>query len=164
MTRVVTLAVALLTWAAPVFAERAIRFTTSRGTWMSVDVSPDGKTLVFDLIGDLYAVPVTGGTARRIDQGVAHDSQPRWSPDGRTIVFCSDRSGADNIWTIDGDGANAQAVTTDADGGITAPAWTPDGEYLIARKDPTYNRRGSAELWLYPRAGGSGVRLTRTAG
>ena len=142
-------------------ATRAVSFTVSQGTWMSVDVSPDGKTIVFDLLGDLYTLPIEGGTARRLTEGRAYDTQPRWSPDGRTIAFASDRSGSDNIWTIAPDGSAATAVTSERDGGLTAPAWSPDGQYVVARKDPTLNRRGSAELWLYHRAGGRGVQLTR---
>ena len=146
-------------------ADRNVTFTTTQGTWMSVDVSPDGKTIVFDLLGDLYTVPIAGGTATRITEGRAFDSQPRWAPDGRSIAFASDRSGSDNLWIADADGKNPRAVTSDKDGGITAPAWTADGEYLVARKDPTLNRRGSAELWLYPKSGGAGLVLVkRTAG
>jgi Tol biopolymer transport system component/imidazolonepropionase-like amidohydrolase len=141
-------------------AARPVAFTTSEGTWMSVDVSPDGRMIVFDLLGDLYTMPIAGGKATRITEGRAYDTQPRWSPDGHWIAFSSDRSGSDNIWIVAPDGSNAHAVTTEKEGGITAPAWMPDGEYLAVRKDPTYNRRGSAELWLYHRAGGHGVRLT----
>ncbi len=143
-----------------VHAARPIAFTVSEGTWMSVDVSPDGRTLVFDLLGDLYTLPIAGGRATRITDGNAYDTQPRWAPDGRRIAFASDRSGSDNIWTVAPDGSGALAVTAERDGGLTAPAWSPDGEYVVVRKDPTLNRRGSAELWLYHRAGGRGVRLT----
>ena len=48
-----------------------LRFETDRGTWMSVDVSPDGRTLVFDLLGDLYTLPVAGGRAKRLTSGLA---------------------------------------------------------------------------------------------
>lgn len=139
---------------------RFVSFTVSEGTWMSVDVSPDGRTIVFDLLGDLYTLPIAGGQARRLTDGRAYDTQPRWSPDGRTIAFASDRSGSDNIWTVAPDGSTPRAVTAERDGGLTAPSWSPDGEYLVVRKDPTLNRRGSAELWLYHRAGGRGVLLT----
>ncbi len=71
-------------------ANRPLTFTVTEGTWMSVDVSPDGRTIVFDLLGDLYTLPIAGGQARRITDGRAYDTQPRWSPDGGTIVFASD--------------------------------------------------------------------------
>src|SRR5581483_4696288 len=144
-----------------VLANRTVTFTTTEGTWMNLDVSPDGKTIVFDLLGDLYVVPIAGGPAKRITEGRAYDTQPRWSPDGRAIAFSSDRSGSDNIWIVGADGSDAHAVTAEKDGGLTAPAWSPDGQYVVVRKDPTYNRRGSAELWLYHRSGGPGLPLTK---
>jgi Tol biopolymer transport system component len=157
---IVALMVAVLLHPAVTEAQRRVTFTVSEGTWMNLDVSPDGETIVFDLLGDLYTLPMAGGQARRITEGRAYDTQPRWSPDGRSIAFASDRSGSDNIWTVAPDGSELRAVTTEHDGGLTAPSWSPDGEYLVARKDPTLNRRGSAELWLYHRTGTRGVALT----
>ncbi|HLB55301.1 MAG TPA: hypothetical protein VJK71_09345, partial [Gemmatimonadales bacterium] len=81
----------------PLASARKATFTATKGTWMSVDVSPDGQTIVFDLLGDLYTMPMTGGKATRITEGMAFDAQPRWSPDGQSIVFVSDRSGGDNV-------------------------------------------------------------------
>ena len=52
---------------------------------MNVDVSPDGRTIVFDLLGDLYMMPIAGsghGLATRLTSGPAFDMQPRFSPDG----------------------------------------------------------------------------------
>jgi Tol biopolymer transport system component len=68
---------------------------------MYVDLSPDGDKLLFDLLGDLYTVPVSGGTATLIKGGVEFDAQPRFSPDGTKVVFTSDRSGCDNVWVMD---------------------------------------------------------------
>ena len=95
----------------PLKPTRAVDFTTSEGTWISLDVSPDGQTLVFELLGDLYTLPLSGGDAKRITSGPAFDSQPRYSPDGKKIVFLSDRSGSENIWVCDADGANPRPVT-----------------------------------------------------
>src|SRR5438046_8627831 len=89
-----------------------VSFETSEATWMSLDVSPDGKSIVFELLGDLYTMPVAGGTATRITSGPGFDSQPRWSPDGKRIVFLRDRNGAENIWLCDPDGSPSTALTT----------------------------------------------------
>ena len=85
----------------PLKPERTIKFDTNTGTWMSVDVSPDGKTIVFDMMGDIYSMPISGGTATRITKGMAYDVHPRYSPDGKSLLFISDKSGSDNIWTYD---------------------------------------------------------------
>ena len=84
----------------PLAPGRQVRFTTDHGTWMSLDVSPDGRTLVFDLLGDLYLLPIEGGQARSLTSGLPYDAQPRFSPDGKRVVFVSDRSGGDNLWTM----------------------------------------------------------------
>src|SRR5688572_24588616 len=78
---------------------RTISFETSEGTWMNLDVSPDGSTLVFDLLGDVYTLPMAGGRATRITSGMAYDIHPVFSPDGKRIAYISDASGSDNIWT-----------------------------------------------------------------
>jgi imidazolonepropionase-like amidohydrolase/Tol biopolymer transport system component len=140
-----------------------LEFTTDEVTWPSVDVSPDGRTLVFDVLGDLYTLPIEGGTATRIVGGLSFESQPRFSPDGRTLAFLSDRSGVENLWIADADGSNPRAVSKD---GLTrdrpqlmvSPSWTPDGQYIVVSKsrppDP-----GTLWLFLYHRDGGSGVRI-----
>ena len=88
---------------------REIDFTTSEGTWMAVDLSPDGQQLVFDLLGHIYILPVAGGEARSLTQnsGVAINYQPRWSPDGRLIAFVSDRRGQNNLWIMDAEGSGS---------------------------------------------------------
>src|SRR5690606_15309248 len=113
---------------------RHARFTTDEGTWMNLDVSPDGRSIVFDLLGDLYTVPIDGGSARRITSGPAFDVQPRFSPDGRELSFTSDRDGGDNIWRMRVDGSEPQQVTKETFRLLNNAAWTPDGDYLVARK------------------------------
>src|SRR5687768_13231480 len=85
----------------PLDPARTINIDTDEGSWLSVDVSPDGRTIVFDLLGDLYTMPIAGGDATALTTGMAYDAQPRFSPDGKLIVFTSDRDGGDNVWTID---------------------------------------------------------------
>src|SRR5437773_5778741 len=89
----------------PLNPTKPLKFTTDEGTWMSLDVSPDGRTIVFDMLGDIYSVPVEGGKATRLTSGQAFDGQPHWSPDGKTIVFVSDRSQSDNLWLMNADGS-----------------------------------------------------------
>ncbi|PYP61205.1 MAG: amidohydrolase, partial [Gemmatimonadetes bacterium] len=80
---------------------RSVNVDTDEGTWISLDVSPDGRTIVFDLLGDLYTIPISGGTATGLTSGIAYDAQPRFSPDGKSILFTSDRDGGDNVWVMD---------------------------------------------------------------
>ncbi len=96
----------------PLVTTRTLSFTTSEGTWMSLDLSRDGKTMVFELLGDLYTLPVTGGEATRITSGQAYDMQAAFSPDGTRLVFISDRNGSENIWIANADGTKARALTT----------------------------------------------------
>ena len=137
-----------------------IRFQTDEGTWTNVDVSPDGAWVVFDLLGDIYRVPMAGGAAERLTTGRGFDHQPRYSPDGTVIVFVSDRSGKDNLWLVNADGSNPRQLTKLDDSFPTAPAWMPDGEYIVAKRHVRSTRSiGGGEIWLFHRDGGSGVKL-----
>jgi dipeptidyl aminopeptidase/acylaminoacyl peptidase len=94
----------------PLKPERTLAFDTDEGTWLSLDVSPDGRTIVFELLGDLYTLPITGGEATRITSGLPFDSQPRYAPDGKRLAFLSDRDGAENVWTCDADGSRPRQL------------------------------------------------------
>ncbi|WP_157218153.1 amidohydrolase family protein [Flavisphingomonas formosensis] len=132
----------------PMKAARRLRFDTDRGTWMSLDVTPDGKTILFDMLGDLYAMPAGGGRATALSNGLPFDTQPTVSPDGRHIVFVSDRSGADNLWIADLDGRNSRQISFgDDDTVLTSPAWAADGKAIfVSRYRPDLN---NYELWRY---------------
>ncbi len=130
------------------------------GTWMSVDASPDGKTLVFDLLGDLYTLPVEGGEAKALTHSIAWDMQPRFSPDGKRIAYVSDAGGGDNVWVMNADGTGARAVSTEDFRLVNNPVWHPSGDYVAARKHYSGTRSlGSGEIWLYHASGGKGVAL-----
>jgi len=73
--------------APPGMVTRQIRINVDNGTWMNVDVSRDGKWIAFDLLGDIYVMPIAGGTPTRIAEGLAYDQQPRFSPDGKRIAL-----------------------------------------------------------------------------
>jgi len=144
----------------PLKMDRTVSFETSEGTWLSLDVSPDGKTIVFELLGDLYTMPIGGGAATRITSGPGFDSQPRWSPDGKRIVFLSDRSGAENVWLCDPDGSRSKALTKGTNNLFASPDWTPDGNYIVVSR--TSGVLGSVyELWLIHKDGGSGAAMLR---
>jgi imidazolonepropionase-like amidohydrolase/Tol biopolymer transport system component len=142
--------------------ETLVEFDTDEGTWMSVDVSPDGRRLVFDLLGDIYVMPVEGGQARLIAGGMSWEVQPRWSPDGRLIAFTSDRDGGDNIWVMDPEGGSRRQITKETSRLVNSPAWTPDGQYVVVRKHFVDTRSlGAGEIWMYHvGGGGKGVQLT----
>src|SRR6266542_2852393 len=97
----------------PLEPTRTLDFTTDEGTWISLDVSPDGKTIAFELLGHIYTLPTAGGQAKPITSGLAFDSQPRYSPDGASIAFISDREGADNLWIMKSDGSDPQQLSKD---------------------------------------------------
>jgi len=134
----------------------------TEGTWLSLDVSPDGKEIAFDLLGDIYTIPIGGGEAKSLTSGVAWDMQPKYSPNGKWIAFTSDRAGGDNIWIMNRDGSKPQQVTKETFRLLNSPSWTPDSEYLVARKHFTAERSlGAGEMWLYHRSGGDGLQLTK---
>ncbi len=140
---------------------RDVEFTTTEGTWMCLDVSPDGKTIVFDMLGDIYTMPIAGGTATCIRSGLAWEVQPRFSPDGTKISFTSDAGGGDNIWYMNADGSKAKQITKESFQLLNNAEWI-DNEYIVARKHFTSTRSlGAGEIWMYHLSGGSGVQLTK---
>ena len=130
----------------PLASTRKATFTATTGTWMSLDVSPDGRTIVFDLLGDLYTLPIEGGKATRITEGMAFDAQPRFSPDGASIVFISDRSGGDNVWTMRLDFTDTTQVTSGNSNQYVSPEWMPDGEHIVVSRSTSLF--GTAKLAL----------------
>lgn len=141
---------------------KEVELDLDEGTWMNLDVSPDGKTMVFDLLGDIYKMPVDGGKAEVLRQGLAWEVQPRFSPDGKKILFTSDAGGGDNIWVMNVDGKEAKQITKESFRLLNNAAWMPDGQYIVARKHFTSQRSlGAGEMWLYHISGGTGVQLTK---
>ena len=141
----------------PLEPARWARFTTSEGTWISLDVSPDGETIVFDLLGDLYRMPVAGGEATRLTSGLPHDMQPRFSPDGTRIVYVSDRSGDDNVWLIDAEGGEPTQLSKGIGSTFLSPEWMPDEKYIVVSRARPF--LGLEKLWLYHVDGGTGLEM-----
>jgi Tol biopolymer transport system component len=140
----------------PLEPKRTVSFKADAGTWISLDVSPDGKTLVFDLMGDLYLMPIGGGEATRLTQGMPYDTHPRFSPQGDKIVFISDKSGSDNVWTINLADKTQKQLTRDTNQHHFAADWSPDGEYLVVAKG-----RRNIKLHLIHKNGGNGAQLVK---
>jgi len=135
----------------PAFDQRPVSFETTQGTAINVDISPNGETIVFDLLGDIYTIPITGGRATRLTSGPSFDTEPVFSRDAKRIAFVSDRSGSENIWIMDADGRNGRAFTKETTTAVTGPEWIAGGEFvLVARRPDGY--------WRY-RADGTGTAL-----
>src|SRR5688572_30419418 len=138
----------------PLKPKRKINFTTSEGTWTSLDIHADGKTIVFDMMGDIFTVPATGGAAVPLLKGIAFESHPRFSPDGKRLAFISDRSGAENIWYIDFEKKDTVQLTKEKNQAFANLAWTPDGDYIV------YSKGGLIQqLYMIHKNGGGGVQL-----
>jgi len=115
-------------------------FVATEGTWMSLDVSPDGRHIVFDLLGHIYEMPVTGGEATALTSGRSWNMFPRYSPEGARIVMTSDRGGSDDLWVMEratGELANVSKMPEGVSGGM----WSADGRFLygVAMQDITQN-------------------------
>ncbi|MEH6702031.1 amidohydrolase family protein [Parasphingorhabdus sp.] len=132
------------------------------GSWIDVDVSPDGQSIAFALLGDIYTMPIAGGKPVRVAEGLAWEVQPRFSPDGKRIAFTSDRGGGDNIWIMNRDGSDKRQVTKEEFRLLNQPSWSPDGRYIVAKKHFTTSRSlGTGEIWIYHVSGGGGVQLVK---
>lgn len=144
----------------PLEVARKLEFQTDEGTWISLDVAPDGRTILFELLGDIYSLDIGGGKARRVLGGLAFETQPSFSPDGRRIAFLSDRSGSENLWIANVDGSDPRQLSKDDDKVLFAsPAWSPDGQYVyVSRSDADL---GAFKIWMYHVQGGSGIELKK---
>ncbi|WP_129775559.1 amidohydrolase family protein [Peristeroidobacter soli] len=144
----------------PLASTRHIAFETDQGTWLAPDVAPDGKSILFDLLGDIYSIGSGGGQARLVLSGPAFDANPVFSPDGRQFAFISDRSGANNLWIANADGSNPQQISQD-EGAVmwTGPSWSPDGQYLYASR--MVHATLAFEVFMFNKDGGVGTQVTK---
>ena len=138
----------------PLEPTRKVQFETDEGTWLSLDVSADGKSILFELLGDLYELAIEGGDATAVTEGMAYDSQPRYSPDGKWIAFISDRDGSENVWIIRSDGTEPRKLSKEKRASFLSPTWTPDSQYVLVSKGGR-----ETEFWMFHVNGGSGVKL-----
>jgi Tol biopolymer transport system component len=138
----------------PLEPEREVAFNAREGTWISLDISPDGKTLVFDLLGDLYTLPIEGGQATPLTRGLAYEVHPRFSPDGKSLVYISDKSGSENIWVMDLESKEETQISEDKDQHFFSADWSVDGVYIVGARG-----RRNIKLHLYHKEGKGGVAL-----
>ena len=138
-----------------------IGFETDEGSWISLDVSPSGDSLVFELLGDLYELPIEGGKARLLVGGSGFASQPRFSPDGKKLVFVSDRTGEDNLWLASADGTDLRQITQRNDGELISPSWSPDGRTIyVSQLQSRRSMNSNVELWAYPVDGSGAAKVS----
>lgn len=146
--------------ALPLAPERTLEFTAREATWMQLDLSPDGKTILFDLLGDIYALDAAGGTARPLLTGMAFERNPVFSPDGKRVAFISDRSGVTNLWVANADGSGLRQLSQDTALTLYAsPAWSPDGRSVYVSR--AVHAVLAFELWQFPAAGGAGTVVVK---
>ena len=144
----------------PPFALNEVTINTTETTWSSLDIAPNGKYMVFDMLGDIYKVNVDGGDATPITQDFAWNIHPSISPDGSKIAFISDRDGINNLWIMDSNGENLRQVTKEKNNLIHSPKWSPDGEYLLVSKGIMSSRSIPAgEIWMYHNTGLSLIHI-----
>jgi Tol biopolymer transport system component len=110
--------------------------TVSEGTAIAATVSPDGKSVAFDLYGSLWIIPVGGGPAKRLTDDYGDIAMPDWSPDSKTLAFQSYRTGGFQIWTIDADGTGLKQHT-EGPFDCREPRWSPDGARIAFSSDRT---------------------------
>ena len=139
--------------------ETLVEFSTTEGTWLSLDVAPDGQTLSFELLGDIYTLPIDGGVARAVISGAAFQSQPRYSSDGRWLTFVSDETGADNVWVARSDGSEAYPLTSLTGSTVLSPAWSADDSRVFATVVEGGFGAQSASVWSFPLSGDEGDRV-----
>lgn len=140
----------------PLEPGRTLHLKTTEGTWLNLDVSPDGQQIAFDMMGDIYLLPMEGGKAKRITSSIAYETHPRFSPDGSHIAFTSDKSGAENAWIMNLETEEQTQISKDKDKYCQAVEWTPDGNYLIVSKGGR-----ALKLYMFHKDGGGGTQLIK---
>ena len=140
----------------PLEPGRQLHLKTTEGTWLNLDVSPDGKQIAFDMMGDIYLLPIDGGKAKRITSSIAYETHPNFSPSGTHIAFTSDKSGSENAWIMNLETEEQTQITKDKDKYCQAAEWTPDGKYLIVAKGGR-----ALKMYLFHKDGGGGTQLIK---
>ncbi|UTW58298.1 PD40 domain-containing protein [Kordiimonas sp. SCSIO 12603] len=144
----------------PLEPSRTVEFETDEATWIALDVSPDGSTIMFEILGDIYTMPMAGGEATAVLTGMGFQSQPSYSPDGTEIAFISDQDGSENLYIANADGSKPKKLSSLASGELMSPEWSADGNYVYVSQLP--NGIGANEIWMYHKHGGKGIQVTNS--
>ncbi len=139
---------------------KTVSIDTDESTWSNLDVHPNGKTIIFDMLGDIYTMPISGGEAKPLVLGFEWNMQATYSPDGKKIAFLSDRDGMMNVWVMNADGSDPVQITKQTSHTIHTPTWSPDGQFIAVTRGVMSSRSVAAgEIWLYHHTGGSGTKV-----
>jgi len=133
--------------------------TLTEGTNMATDLSPDGSTIVTDLVGRIWMMPASGGTATAITDPFGDARQPQWSPDGERVVFQAYWAGDYDVWVVNRDGSGLDQLTA-GPFDDREPSWSPDGSRVVFSSD----RGGSYDIWEVAVGSGEVRQLTTDPG
>ena len=132
-----------------------VNLTLSEGTNIAAALSPDGRTVAFDLLGRVWTVPKDGGAATVLTDELGDARQPVWTPDGNRIAFQSYRDGTWHVWSVGKDGSGLRQLTFGAFDD-REPDFSPDGQFLVFSSD----RSGNYDIWRLELATGTLEQLT----
>ena len=133
-----------------------LSLTLREGTNMAAALSPDGRTLMIDLLGSLWTLPASGGAARRVTDEYLDARQPAWAPDNRRVAFQAYAAGVWHIYVMNADGTDLRAVTS-GPFDDREPSWSRDGNHIAFSSD----RSGNYDIWDLDVATGLVRQITR---
>lgn len=152
MTKLRSAALIAALFSQTLVADEPVRLLTDYG------LSPDGQILAFAYAGDVWTTSADGGTATRLTFDRAVDRNPRFSPDGGTLAFVSNRAGSNHLYTIPKDGGEPTQRSWHSEGYILEE-YAPNGETLLTRGNRDHFWRGAARLIEVPLAQRSAERV-----
>ncbi len=135
-------------------------FVVTEGTNINLTISPDRRTILFDLQNGLWSLPATGGTATLLtDPTALEPTRPDWSPRGDLVAFQSFAGGTFHLWVMDPDGSGV-GQRTGGHGDDREPRFSPDGSRIAFSSDRAFN--GTYDVWIVDVATGQLTPVTTT--
>ena len=132
--------------------ENNFEVLTINGEADSYSLSPSGQRAAISAHGEIFTIATERGDASRVTRSFSRETQPVWSPDGKTIAYVSDQGGRDSVWVASADGSNAKKLT-DSDNEKIRIGWMPDSKALFF----TSSDHG---LYVVDTSGGAGRKIT----